>query len=87
LTSSPVDYGGGAREGIAGLLAAAAIFVGFVALAWHPFRMGTAAILLALVAAAMGGRHQRLAGIAVAIAASCWFFGMVIAAVASKSLY
>ena len=89
MTDLPAGYGGGSgsRQTVAGLLAAVAIFISFIALAWHPFVIGSAAIILALVATAMGGRNQRLAAISVAFAMAGWFFGMVIAAVGSRALF
>ena len=74
-------------ETVAGFLAAASIFVSLMALAWHPLRLLGPAILIALVAAAMGGRHQRLSFAAVMIAAACFFFGMTIAVVTSRALW
>ena len=74
-------------ETVAGFLAAASIVVSLMALAWHPLRLLGPAILMALVAAAMGGRHQRLAFAAVMIAAACFFFGMTIAVVTSRALW
>ena len=74
-------------ETVAGFLASLAIFVSLIALAWHPLRLLLPAILVALVAAAMGGRHQRLAFAAVMIAAACFFLGMTIAVVTSRPLW
>ena len=74
-------------ETVAGFLAALAIFISLIAVAWHPLRLIIPAILVALVAAAMGGRHQRLAFAAVMIAAACFFLGMTIAVVTSRALW
>jgi hypothetical protein len=74
-------------EGVAGFLAAFAIFASLVALAWHPLRLIPAAMVLALVAAAMGGRQQRLAFAAVMISAACFFFGMAIAVLTQRPLW
>jgi hypothetical protein len=74
-------------ETVAGLLASLAIFVSLISLAWHPLRLIMPAILCALIAAAIGGRHRRLAFAAVMIAAACFFFGMTIAVVTSRSLW
>ena len=63
---------------IAGFLSAIAIFAGFVAVVYYPGRVGAAAIVVALVAAAMGGFQQRLAAWAVAIATAGWIVGMII---------
>jgi hypothetical protein len=74
-------------ETVAGFLAAFAIFAGLMALAWHPLRLLPVAMLLALVASAMGGRHQRLAFAAVLITAGCFFFGMAIAVLTQRPLW
>jgi hypothetical protein len=66
-------------ETVAGFLATAAIAVAFVALVYRPARLAPAAILVALVASAIGGRHARLAALAVAVAALCFVAGMTIA--------
>ena len=76
-----------ASETVAGFLAALAIFASLIALAWHPLRLIPASMLLALVAAAMGGRHQRLAFAAVMIVAGCFFFGMAIAVLTERPLW
>jgi hypothetical protein len=80
---------GGSRtsETVAGFLAALAIFFSLISLAWHPLRLILPAILIALIASAIGGRHQRLAFAAVMIAATCFFFGLVIAVVTSRGLW
>ncbi|MEN3340729.1 MAG: hypothetical protein V7644_133 [Actinomycetota bacterium] len=76
-----------ASETVAGFLATFAIFASLVAVAWHPLRLLPVAMVLALVAAAMGGRHARLAFAAAMIAAVCFFLGMTIAVVAQKPLW
>ena len=68
-----------AVDAVAGLMASGALFTGLVALVYKPTRIATVAIVIALVAAAMGGRHRRLAAWAVAITAASWFLGMVVA--------
>ncbi|MGZ8716393.1 MAG: hypothetical protein ACXWYO_04705 [Gaiellaceae bacterium] len=85
-----VGYESGASrpsETVAGFLASLAIFVSLISLAWHPLRLILPAILMALIAAAIGGRHQRLAFAAVMIATACFFFGMTIAVVTSRALW
>ncbi|MBA3718122.1 MAG: hypothetical protein H0W87_07855 [Actinobacteria bacterium] len=74
-------------ETIAGFLAAVAIVAALLSLAYRPVRIDPFAIVLALVAAGMGGRHQRLAAIAVATASVCFILGMVIAILAEKPLF
>lgn len=72
---------------VAGFLAALAIAVGAISVAWYPGRVGPAAILIALLAAAMGGPHRRLAGAAVAIATACWTGGMIIAVLLEQPIF
>jgi hypothetical protein len=82
--SQPVSRQG---EAIAGLLAALSIFASLVALAYRPGRLVPFALLLALLAAAIGGRHQRLAGLAIAIGAVCFLVGMALAVLTDHPLY
>ena len=84
---------------LAGLMSATAIFLGLLGmtnfdlsisgthLEMRPVRVGVAAIALALVAAGIGGRHRRLAAIAVAVAGLCWAAGMVIAVVTERPVF
>ena len=74
-------------DSIAGYLAAMSIFISLIGVPWHPLRLILPGIVVAMVAAGMGGRHQRLALAAVLIAASCFFFGMLIAVVTQRSLW
>ena len=65
---------------VAGLMSATAIFVGILGATnlnlsiagthfeMRPIRIGVAAVILALVAAGIGGRHRRLAATAVGVA-------------------
>ncbi|MDQ4082179.1 MAG: hypothetical protein M3123_04735, partial [Actinomycetota bacterium] len=53
---------------VAGYLSAGALFAGVLALIWYPGRVGPAAMLVALIAAAMGGPQRRLAAIALTVA-------------------
>jgi hypothetical protein len=83
----------------AGLLSATAIFVGLLGatnlnltiegthIEMRPVRIGVAAVVLALVAAGIGGRHRRLAAVAVAIAGASWLLGMVIAVVTQRPVF
>jgi len=79
--------GSGPAEVVSGYLSALAIFAGLISLAWHPLRLVPAAILLALVASAMGHRNRRLAFAAVAITGICFFLGMTIAVVTQRPLW
>ena len=72
---------------VAGFLAAAALFAGLVAIIYYPGRVGPGAILVALIAAAMGGFQSRLATIAVAGATGGRFLGMVLAIVLERPIF
>ena len=91
-----------ARSGLdtfAGLLSATAIFIGLLGatnfnlsisgthLEMRPVRIGVAAVVLALIAAGIGGRHRRLAAAAVAIAGASWVLGMAIAVITQRPLF
>jgi len=80
-------------------MAAAAIFVSLLSMVnvdlslagtdiiARPVRAGVAAIALALIASAIGGRHRRLAAAAVGITGFAWLVGMVLAVVTEHPLY
>jgi hypothetical protein len=72
---------------VAGFLAAAALFTGLFALVWYPGRIGPGAMLVALIAAGIGGPQRRVAAAAVAVTTFCWFLGMVIAVVLERPVF
>ena len=78
---------GRTSETVAGFLAAIAIFVSLVGLAWHPLRLILPSLAIALVAAGMGAGKGRLQFAAVLICAFCLFFGFTIAVALSKPLW
>ena len=84
---------------LSGLMSAAAIFLALIGatdlhlsisgqdVQMRPVRIGVAAVVLALIAAGMGGRHKKLAMVAVAIAGAGWVLGMIVAVVTEKPLF
>jgi hypothetical protein len=74
-------------ETIAGLLAALSLFASLIAVAYRPARLIPVALLLALIAAAIGGRHHRLAGLAIGVGAVCFVVGMALAVLTNHPLY
>jgi hypothetical protein len=74
-------------ETVAGFLAAAAITVSAVAMVYRPVRLAPCALLVALVAVALGGRHARLSAFAVAAATVGWLVGMTVAVITEKPLF
>jgi hypothetical protein len=77
----------GLGETIGGLLASLSIFASLIGLAYRPGRLIPAALLLALLAAAMGGRHARLAAFAIVTGAVCFFIGMAAAVLTNNPIY
>ena len=63
---------------VAGFLATLSIFASAIGLVWHPMRLIPAAILVALIAARMSARNERVAFIAVIVGVVCWTVGMAI---------
>jgi hypothetical protein len=86
MSSAPYDRARPA-ETIAGFLAATAIFVSVVGVAYRPLRLIPLALVLALLAAGIGGRATRLATWAVAIGAVAFAVGMAAAVITSKPLW
>jgi hypothetical protein len=74
-------------ESIAGYLAAAAIFVSVIGIVYRPARLIPVAVVLALVAAGVGGRSARLAGFALAVGGLCFILGMTVAVLTGHPLY
>jgi hypothetical protein len=84
---------------VTGLMSAAAIFLGVLCatdlhleisgqdIQMEPVRIGVAAVVLALIAAGIGGRHRKLAAIACAIAGAGWLLGMVVAVITQRPLF
>lgn len=72
---------------VAGFLATLSIFASAIGLVWHPMRLIPAAILVALIAARMSARNERVAFIAVIVGVVCWTVGMAIAVVTENPLY
>lgn len=80
----PVDNAG---SYVAGFLAAFAIFAAVAGLVYYPGRVGSGAVLVALVAAGIGGFQRGLATFAVGLAGLCWFAGMVIAIALERPVF
>lgn len=77
----------GAAEHVAGYLAAVALAVAAIGIAYKPVRTIPFAMLASLLAVAMGGRHQRLAAFAVAASAVAFVVGMTIAVATDNELW
>jgi hypothetical protein len=87
MSVQPATRGEGAAEAVAGLLASLSIFASLIGLAYRPGRLIPCALFLALLAAAIGGRHSRLAALAIAVGAACFVVGMSLAVITDNPLY
>lgn len=86
MSASPMERSRPA-EVVAGYMSAAAIFLSAMALAVRPLPLSVTALLLALVATAIGGRWGNLHALAVASATLAFVLGMTIAVLTGRSLY
>ena len=85
--STPARTADRPADAVAGLLAALAIFGSCLALAYRPVRVIPFTILIALIAAAFGGRHQRLAAYAVGISGACFIVGTFFAIITNHPIF
>jgi len=72
---------------VAGFLATLSIFASAIGLVWRPLRLVPFAIVIALVAARMSARNERIAFLAVIAGIVCWTVGMTIAVITENPLY
>lgn len=72
---------------VSGLLAAAGVFLGLIALVYHPVPLAVTAMLLGLVAVAMSSRHELLGRLALAAGAIGFVGGCAIAVVTGNPLW
>ncbi len=76
-----------ATQLVADFLATFALFAGLLSLVYYPGRLGTAAVFIALFAAALGGRDRHLVPVAVGVTTACWFVGMGIAIALDRPIF
>ncbi len=74
-------------DAVAGLLASLSLFASLIGIAYRPGRLIPVALLLALLATAIGGRHQRLATWALVLGGLCFVVGMALAVITDNPLY
>ena len=74
-------------EAVAGIIAALALAVGLIAIFYRPVRLSPVALVIALIAAGIGGRHARLAAAAVAVVSVGWVLGMIYSVLEDKPLW
>lgn len=83
----PDELSSAATENLGGFLAAAAIFVSAIGVAYRPLRLVPIAIVIALIAVGIGGRNERLATAATFICAACFVLGLAFAVATSHPLW
>jgi hypothetical protein len=86
MSASPVQEDRPA-DAIAGLLASLALFAGLIGLVYRPARLIPFAILIALIATAMGGRHARLAAAALCVCGVCFIVGLALAVITNNPIF
>lgn len=74
-------------EAVAGLLAAAGVFLGALELLYRPFRLAPAALVLTLIAAVMTKEQQRLVQVALIVIGVCFVAGAALQAVTHHPLF
>jgi hypothetical protein len=87
VSAQPRAASSGTAETIASFLAAVSIFGSCIAVAYRPGRVIPFALLLALLAAGIGGRATRLAAWAIAIGGVCFIVGMAVAVVTDNPIF
>ena len=74
-------------EAIAGLLAALAIFLGFMELLYRPFRLAPVAVILLIIATVMSTQQQRLIKVGFATVGICFVAGAALQLLTHHPLY
>jgi hypothetical protein len=74
-------------EAVAGILAAGALFLGALELAYRPFRLAPVALILALIATVMSREQQRLIALAIAVIGICFVVGAALQVLTHHPLY
>lgn len=72
---------------VADFIATFALFAGLVSLVYYPGRLGTGAVIIALFAAALGGRDRYLVPVSVGVTTACWLLGMTLAVVLDRPIF
>jgi uncharacterized membrane protein len=71
----------------ADFLATFALFAGLVGIVYTPGLLVTAAVIVALLAATIGGRDRWLVPFTVVVTGACWFVGMAIAVLLERPIF
>ena len=87
MSAQPQSASSGTAQTLASFLAAVSIFASCIGVAYRPARVIPFALLLALLAAGIGGRATRLAAWAIAIGGACFIVGMALAVVTDNPIF
>ena len=87
MSVGPGDDRYSQADAVAGFLAAAALAAGLLSIVYKPARIGPVALVVALIAVAIGGRNERLATLAVATVSVGWVLGMIVAVITENPVY
>ncbi len=74
-------------DAVAGFLATVALFAGLLSIAYRPARIGPVALVIALIAVAIGGRNERLAAWAVGVVTAGWILGMTVCVLTDRPIW
>ena len=74
-------------DAVAGLLAASALFLALLELAYRPFRLAPVAVILLLVATVMTREYTRLIRLAFAAVGICFIVGAALQIITHHPLY
>ena len=87
MSAQPQSASSGTAETLASFLAAVSVFASCIGVAYRPARVIPFALLLALLAAGIGGRAARLAAWAIAVGGVCFIVGMAVAVVTDNPIF
>ena len=71
----------------ADFLATIALFAGLVGIVYTPALVCTAAVVVAVLAATIGGRDRWLVPFTVVVTGACWFAGMALAVLLERPIF
>ena len=71
----------------ADFLATVALFAGLIGIVYTPGIVCTAAVIVAILAATIGGRDRWLVPFTVAVTGACWLIGMTLAVLLERPIF
>ena len=71
----------------ADFLATLALFTGLIGIVYTPGVVCTAAVIVAILAATIGGRDRWLVPFTVAVTGACWLTGMTLAVLLERPIF